>query len=325
MNRTAPVLAALIATLLGTPTSLRSQTGETEVADPNAPRAAITLTPEQIEMLTKQLAELDGQISKLRGDNLGQVLQKLRAAAASNASAMAFILECEKLVNIDRKELDRDQTKRLAERIDRAADRRDVDEKTDGDPTLAARLQLQYLILSLEAHESKDRAPLIPKLQAYLQELLAATEMLKGRAFGQLAGDLASGRHPVVDAYQLQRYLKAENWTHNAADVRGMFAQTLLPWFKDNKPEELTALWDQRLTAEATLRKSFLSEAEYQLWLQNEFPALRWERAEYLVQNGTTPVNALADMLKLIKEFPSHADAPKWLEGLRAHLKSATS
>jgi hypothetical protein len=27
-------------------------------------------------------------------------------------------------------------------------------------------------------------------------------------------------------------------------------------------------------------------------------------------------------MLKLIKEFPGHADAPKWLKGLRAYVES---
>lgn len=328
----------LAAALLGLTLTSHGQTGEEEKADPSAPRAEITLSPEQIDMLTKQLAELEGQISKLRGDNLGQILQKLRAAAASNSSALAFYIECEKLVNISRKDLDRDQTKRLEERIDRGNDRRAVNEKLDGDPSLAARLQLQYLILCLEAHEAQDRAALIPRLQAYIQDLVSSADKLKGRAYAQLAGDMAGGAtgaqpagggaarfpvNPVVSAYQLQRYLKAENWTNDAADVRGMWSRTLLPWYKDNKPAELTAQWDQCVNSIAALRKAVLSEAEYALWLQNDLPALRWERAEYLAQNGTTPVNALADMLKLIKEFPGHADAPKWLAGLRAYLGSA--
>ncbi len=312
----------LAAALLGFAFTVHGQTGENEKADPSAPRAAVALTPEQLDMLTRQLAELEGQISKLRGDNLGQILQKLRAAAASNNSAMAFYVECEKLVSIGRKELDREQVKRMQERIDRGNDRRAVNEKLDGDPALAVRLQLQYLILCLEAHETQDRAALIPKLQAYIQEVTASADKLKGRAFGQLAGNLA-GRNPVVSAYQLERYLKAENWTNDATDLRGMWSQTLLPWYKDNRPEDLTAQWDQCVSALAIMRKATLSEAEYALWLQNELPALRWERAEYLAQNGTTPVNALADMLKLIKEFPGHADAPKWLAGLRAHLESA--
>ncbi len=313
-----PLAAACLA--LSLPAA--AQTGENEVANPSAPRAEVTLTPEQIDMLTKQLAELENQISKLRGDNLSGVLAKLRAAVTSDASAMAFYIDCEKLVSIGRKEMDRDQVKRMEERIDRGNDRRAVDEKTDGDPATAVRLQLQYLILSLEAQESGDRTLLIPKLQAYIKEVLASADKLKGRAFGQLAGDLSGGRNPVVNAYQLQPYLKAKEWTNNAADLRGMWTLSVLPWYRDNKPEELTAQWDQFVTATATVQKALLSEAEYTLWLQNELPALRWERAEYLAQNGTTPVNALADMLKLIKEYPGHADAPKWLTALRGYLQS---
>ncbi len=314
----------LLAVVLGlAAVSSPGQTGENEQPDTSGTRAAVTLTPDQIDMLTKQLTEMEGQISKLRGDNLGQVLQKLRSAVSSNNAAMSLYIDCEKLVNVSRKDLDRDATRRMEERIDRSGDRRAVNDKTDGDPALAVRLQLQYLILSLEANETKDRAVLIPKLQSYIQELLASADKLKGRAFNQVFGDLRGGNNPVVAAFQLDRYLQVEKWTTNPADVRSMWNLTLLPWYQENKPDELTALWDQRITAEATLRKGSRSEAEYALWLQNELPALRWERAEYLVQNGTSPVNALADMLKLIKEFPGHADAPKWLEGLRTHLEAA--
>jgi Spy/CpxP family protein refolding chaperone len=294
-------------------------------AAPAAPvdRPAVALTPEQIDMISKQLAELEGQIDKMRNDTLSSVLQKLRAAVNSDAAAMAFYIDCEKLVSVGRKELDRDEAKRLAERIERNNDRRNTDEKDDGDPALATRLQLQYLILSLEAHEAKDRATMIPKLQAYIQDVLTNAPKLKGRAFGQLAGDLVGDRNAVVSAFQIQRYLKVDQWTTRPADLAGMWTQTILPWYHKNKPEELPTLWDNRLSAQATLLKAIMPEAEYALWLQNEYPALRWERAEYLVQKGPSPINGLADMLKLIKESPGHADAPKWLKGMRAYIESA--
>lgn len=312
--------ARLIATLclvLATSSSAPAQSPA-----PPAERPVVALTPEQIETISKQLAELEGQIDKLRNDTLSGILQKLRAAVGSDAAAMALYIDCEKLVSVGRKELDREEAKRVAERIERNNDRRNTDPKDDGNPDLAARLQLQYLILSLEAHEAKERAPLIPKLQAYIQEVLANAEKLKGRTFGQLSQDLAGDRNPIVSAFQLQRYLKVDQWTTRPADLAGMWTQTLLPWYLENKPEELATLWDNRLTAEATLLKSILPEAEFTLWLQNEYPALRWQRAEYLVQRGPSPVNGLADMLKLIKEFPGHADAPKWLKGLRAYVES---
>jgi hypothetical protein len=312
-------LPLLLALLLLSPDAASAQTPDTP-----APRPAVTLTPEQIDLITKQLGELEGQIDKMRNDNLATVLQKLRAAVSSDAAAMSFFLDCEKLVSVDRKDMDRDEARRAAERIERAKDTRraaGVDE--EGDPGLAIRLQLQYLILSLEAHETKDRAAMIPKLQAYIAEVLAAAPKLKGRAFNQLSTDLRGNRNPVVSAFQIQRYLDVPEWTTNPADLAGMWERTILPWHLENKPSELPALWDNRLTAQATVLKAIMPEAEYALWLQSDYPALRWERAEYLVQKGPAPVNGLADMLKLIKEFPGHPDAPKWLKSLRAYIESS--
>jgi len=297
----------------------------TAQTESSAGTPAVKLTPEQIENLQKQLVELESQIGKLRGETLSAVLTKLRSAVSSNNAALSFWIECEKLVSIGRKDLSRDEAKRMAERLERNNDRRsDTKDPNEGDIALATRLNLQYLILTLEASESEDRTPLIPKLQQHIQEVLASADKLKGRAMAQL-GDVGGGRNPVVAAYQLQRYLKAANWSTNAADLRSMWVQTILPWYKENKPEELVTQWDNRLTAEATLRKANLPEAEFTLWLQNDYPALRFERAEYLAMNGPAPVNALADMLKLIREAPGHADAPRWLKALRQHIDSGES
>lgn len=292
---------------------------QTTPATPPNPTPTIQLTPEQIENLQKQLAELESQIGKLRGETLSAVLTKLRSAVSSNNAALSFWLECEKLVSIDRKELSREEAKRMEERLERSTDRRNApDPDTEGNIALATRLNLQYLILTLEASETEDLTPLIPKLQQHIQEVLASADKLKGRALAQLND---AGRNPVIAAYQLQRYLKAANWTSGPADIRGMWSQTLIPWYKEHKPDELPTLWDSRLSAEATLRKATLSDAEFTLWMQNDYPTLRFERAEYLTTNGPAPVNALADMLKLIRESPGHADAPKWLKTLRQHIK----
>lgn len=301
----------LCAVLITTPTFAQQP-------EPSPP--AVQLTADQIENLKKQLAELESQIGKIRGETLTNVLTKLRSAVSSNNAALSFWIDCEKLVSIDRKELGREEAKRMAERLERSNERRSDDKSnSDGDLGVATRLNLQYLILTLEASESADRTPLVPKLQQHIQEVVASADKLKGRAMAQLNG---GGRNPVVAAYQLQRYLKASNWTSGAGDLRGMWTETLLPWYKEHKPEELTTQWDHRLSAEAALNKASKSDSEYNLWLQNEYPALRYERAEYLTVNGPTPVNALADMLKLLREVPGHADAPKWLNTLRQHIES---
>lgn len=297
---------------------------QTESTPPPAP--AVKLTAEQIELITKQLAELETQIGQLRNQNLGGIIEKLRAASSSEAAAAAFHAECEKLVSVERKELDREEARRIQERIERMNEqRRNADPKTEGDINLALKIQLQFLLLTLEAHETKDRAPLIPRLQSHIQQIVSVADKLKGRAFEILAAPVASDRNPVVAAYQLQSYLRVPQWPNSAIDFDGMWNATLLPWFKENKPEELAVLWDNRILVEGTLRKSRFSDAEFQLWSQNELPALRWVRAEYLYQHSPTPINALADMLKLIREFPGHPDSPKWLEAMRQRVTQAST
>lgn len=196
--------------------------------------------------------------------------------------------------------------------------------KDEGDFGFAVRLGLQYLVLTLEAHETKDEdfKNMAPKLQEYITALVASAPKLKGRASNYLNSSL-SGANPIVDAFSLSRFLNRENWSTRPMDLGSMYQQTLLPIAKTEKPESLAGLWDARIANELTFKKENLFPAEYELWGQQELPTLRWQRASYLYQNSPTPVNALADMLKVIKEHPSHPDAPKWVEELRKLVSPA--
>ena len=49
-----------------------------------------------------------------------------------------------------------------------------------------------------------------------------------------------------------------------------------------------------------------------------------WEKDNYLVQNNVSPVNALADMLKVIQTYPSHPDALGWLKEFRELVKQVS-
>ena len=281
------------------------------------------LTPEQIANITQQLIALETEIQRVRGDSLGQILTKLRAAAASDAAAMKLFDECVELVTVERKDLDSDEAKRVSERNERNSEGRgSVDEDRDGDFATAVRLQLQFIVLTLEAHDTKDKGTMQPKIQSYVQDLLAAAPKLKGRALQHLRSDLKNG-NPVVEAFRLDPYLDADDWSPTPGNLGAIWAATVLPWYLVEKPEELATQWDNRITGEATLRQAYMPEPEYALWLQTDLPTLKWERAEYLYQNGPTPINAMADMLKIIKEYPVHANSPKWLEKLRMLVDSA--
>lgn len=319
-----------LAGLLLVPTFVWSQgpggrRGETPPA-PITP-ANVPLTPQQVEVITKQLVDLEKQIQEMRGSTLTTVLAKLRSAVASEAAALNFYLDCEKLINVDRKDLDKTEERQRKEQMERQAERR-TDKKAEdqeGDIGLATKLHIEYLILCLEAHEAKpaDRDKLIPKLQAFIQEAVAGAEKLKGRAGNMLSRDV--GGSPIVQAYQIGRYLdNQDHWTNRPLGFGEMWDRAILPHVKEQKADGLAAQWDARINAEGALRKGQMPEPEFVIWTQQELPVLKWQRATYLLHNGPTPVNALKDMLDVIKAYPGHPSAPLWLEEMRLTVTASS-
>jgi hypothetical protein len=281
--------------------------------------SAQTLTPDQLNNVLSQITKLEEQIAALRDGRLAAALQKIRAGLVSKRDALNLYMECDKIVNAERKELDKTEARRRQEMLERRG--KNENPEDDGQFSQAVLLGLKYLALTLEANETKadDQAAMIPKLQAYIQELIESAPSLRGRSMQYLA-TAVSDRNPIVDALRLSPFTRPRDWTSQAMDIGGMYRNTLLPTAEKYKPELLPTLWTERINAESIMRKATMPAPEYELWLQDQVPSLRWERAKYLVEKGPSKINALADMLALIKEFPGHADAPTWLNHLRTHL-----
>ncbi len=290
---------------------------------PQAPLPNVTLTPQQIELISKQLADLEKQIQDKRGSALSAVTQKLRSAVASDAAALNLLLESEKLVNVERKGLDKAEERQRKEQMDRNAERR-TDKKVedqDGDMGTAARLHIQYMILTLEARETKpeDRGNLLPKLAAYIQDVVANAEKLKGRSGQFLSRDVGSS--VIAQAYQIERFLQVGgDWASRPVDFASMWERFILPQVKAKNPETLAAQFDTRISAETALHKGMLPEPEFIIWGQQELPELKWDRANYLLRNGPAPLNAMKDMLDHIAAYQGHPDAPRWVAELRTAM-----
>lgn len=281
------------------------------------------LPTETVGKVLKTLEQLEETILNQRNSTLGAVIAKLAEASGSNQAAAKFFADCDLLVNAERKDMSKAEARARAEQVERSLEQQrnkkgggsaNGNEET-GDPALGIRLGLRYLMLTLEAHETKDEdfEKMVPKLQAYLQDLVAAAPQLKGRAFGMVQRS-AGAASPVVEAYQLKSYLKRDQWSSDPAQIGPMYEQTL---FKAAKPEQLAGLWDLRLQQEAAWIKGLRSEAEHTLWLQQELPTLRWSRGLSLYEATPDTVNALASLLKVIQEFPAHPNAPEWVSTLR--------
>jgi hypothetical protein len=325
-------LTLLTLAALATFCPVQAQTPATAPAAPPTPQ----LTPAQAENVLKQLSDLEKSIMQQRGTSLGSIIQKLRTAASSDAAAINFIEECDKLVNVERKDGDRDDARKIKERAEQVKrGETKKEEEKEGDLPTALRLCLEYLAISLEAADVKDLASMTSKIQSFHQSLISHGKKLHGKAGdmimrplggggggGRRAGDLNPGL--VVEAYQLDRYLHREGWPLEPGNIIRMYERVLLKPSRDAHKEDIGSLWDTAITSEGLFRKARMTEGEFAVWQQQEVPALRWQRATDLFGNGPNPVTGMAEMLKVIKDNPNHPLAPTWVNNLRDLVKQAS-
>lgn len=287
------------------------------------------LTDAQVSNVLTQLKTLEADILAKRGSNLSSILSKLNAGISSDQAATKLYTDCEVLVNSERKDESKAEARARAEQVERSMERKGKSggggTTDEGDTALGIRFGLRYLIMTLEAHEAKDEdfKKMVPKLQNYINELVAAAPKLKGRAFGMINRVCGNGS-PIIEAFQIERYLNRQGWSNSATNIGAMYNTTILPIAAEEDKDSLPALWDARINAEGAFRKENMTEAEYLLWGQNDLPVIRWERASYLYEKGPSAINAMAEMLKLIKDNPSHADAPAWVKELRSLINESS-
>ncbi len=323
----------LIAALISSPLSLWSQTADAP-AKPALPE--VKLTEAQVANITTQLEQLEAAILKNRGSSLGAALAALQRAMNSETDARDLYLTCYKSVHFDRKDLkDSDFTDWKTKNAPRFK---------DPEFLMGLRLQCEYLVLSIQAMEAKEIASVIPNLQTFMLKELAAVEgTVKHTANGAVAVErkdtksTKSGRPQryigspqILDmlkksikgtefakAYLLDEYLKSKDWEYQPMDFNGIYRTVIFPYYRDKKPTELGAQWDNFTKLDFTLQEATTSESEYQLFYKERFPERQWEKSNDLYSNNINPVLALADMLKVVKENPTHPKAPEWLKSLR--------
>lgn len=341
-------LLPLLAFVLASPAS-----AQTPAAEPEKPASKVILTPAQTEHILKELQKVEEQIGKGRGSVFGAAMAKFREGMASPAAALALYLDCYKLEHFDRKNLK--QTDFMDWKNRNEANLKDEDFKR------ALWLQLEYLVLTIQAQEidePKKMAPIVTSVQAFLGKAITAVQGAtthsasgavadkdtKGGGQGGGGGGRRGGgggnnapagdimgilRQSVANsefakAYSLEDFLKRKEWEYQPLNVRGIYSNIVFPYYLAEKPTDLPAQWDSRMSAEVAMQKAIKSETEFNEFYKDAGPRMIWEKNNYLVQNNVTPVNALADMLKVIQTYPSHPDALTWLKEFRDLVKDVS-
>jgi len=192
----------------------------------------------------------------------------------------------------------------------------------------AIRTALRYTMLSLQRAAGATDDQIFPDLLGYASDTADILPALDAPAIsGKGRGDDQDIlREPVSDNifarwYNIGGQLSAlDNWEPVPANIDGIYQKILLPVMRKNRDPRILKYWDNKIITERGRASTETAAFDTDRFNLTRRPALLWSRAEDEVAIGMRD-QGVTDMYNLVKAFPAHPDAAKWiaeLEGLLA-------
>jgi len=217
----------------------------------------------------------------------------------------------------------------------------------------AARLHLNYLVLTIQRANGATTQQLEPALMSHIAALKQAglkdEEILHKRKREQ--DQKSSGLQPVkgrtpatqiplfeeqelikqsvrnsafVKCYRIgKQFSDVKNWEFSPGNIEGIYQNTLLPYYRENKDQRLIAFWDQKIQQEG---QEVAKGTQFQIdqFKTVRHPQLIWLRAQDMNEIGQRN-RALTEMFNLVKNYPDHADLMSWIAQLEELLTPSPS
>jgi hypothetical protein len=180
----------------------------------------------------------------------------------------------------------------------------------------AIRAVLRYTVLSLQRAAGATDAQIFPPLLAYAQETAQDLPTF---------GDQQILRSPVSDNIFAKWYNVGsrlggmEKWEPEPGNIEGMYQKLLLPVMRQNRDPRILQYWDDKIFAEKEAASMAAAAFNTDRFNQNRRPFLLWSRAEDEVAIGMRD-QGINDMYNVVKAFPAHPDAGKWIAELQGLL-----
>lgn len=149
-----------------------------------------------------------------------------------------------------------------------------------------------------------------------LNKPVGSSAVVQSLRLGDLLGDAASKRGGRAGGGQAEI---AAGWEQSPGNVEGMFQATILPEMRAQKDARLLEYWDLRIKKEAdgALRSKLAFDADQ--FTQVKRPQLLWNRAQDVLALGQKN-RAISEMFNIVKTFPTHPDADRWVASLEETL-----
>lgn len=188
----------------------------------------------------------------------------------------------------------------------------------------AIRTALRYTMLSLQRAAGATDDQIFPVLLAYAQDTAAILPTIDDQEIVKRG----VAENIFTRWYNIGGQLSGlDNWEAVPANIDGMYEKILLPVMRKNRDPRLLQYWDDKILDEkgkAAVATAAFSTDRFNLTRR---PSLLWSRAEDEIVLGMRD-QGISDMYNLVKAFPAHPDAGKWipeLEGLLSAAPAATA
>lgn len=238
---------------------------------------------------------------------VANTLRDFSTAAATPESALAFYLQA---VQVTRFAGDTREGTELRDWKKKEADRLK-------NPALANALRtcLSYMALSMQRVEGATNAQLFPALLNYATQTQALLPSIGDQELIQqpISGNIFSRWYGCGG--QLGGL---QDWEQTPENTDGIYTEVLLPIMRKNRDPRILQYWDAKIareTAAAATAKAFDAD----VISNTRKPSLFWSRAEDMLLIGQRAA-AVSEMYTVIKNYPNHPNAGKWMDELQGIL-----
>jgi hypothetical protein len=140
-----------------------------------------------------------------------------------------------------------------------------------------------------------------------------------------IAGDGADPGEKIMEEEVSENVFSGlDKWEMVPANIDGIYEKFLLPIMRKNRDARILDYWDNKILNARGVASSSTGSFNTDNYNQEIRPALLWSRAEDEIVIGQRPTG-LTDMYNLVKSFPAHPEAAKWIAELEGLLSAPPS
>ncbi len=188
----------------------------------------------------------------------------------------------------------------------------------------AARLHLQYLVLSLNRAANPKAQPPLKEIWDYVVQLATARQQFGPELTESELAKVLLQRpitdSPIVRARLLKPELeKLKDWELVPGSVEGIIEKDLRPALRSRKDPRLLDTWALQIDFRTKMAGKAEGNVTQVTFEQIELPRLLWRRAKDIAVLGQTN-RATAEMVALVRKYPSHPDLEDWVKELTEML-----